>query len=43
LSFPHENRTETEAAFEITPPRRARIERIFARDLAFYEWVKVNT
>jgi hypothetical protein len=42
LSFPHENRTEAGSAIEITPSRRARIERIFARDLALYEWVKAN-
>jgi hypothetical protein len=43
LSFPHENRTESGAALEITPARRAKIERIFARDFVFYEWVKANT
>lgn len=42
LSFPHENRTESESALNITPSRRAKIERIFARDFVFYEWVKAN-
>lgn len=42
LSFPHENRTEVASAIEITSSRRSRIERIFARDITFYEWVKAN-
>jgi Sulfotransferase domain len=42
LSFPHENRTERDTPFDITPALRTRIERIHARDLAMYEWVKVN-
>lgn len=43
LSFPHENRTEGEVSLEITPARRTRLERIYARDFTFYEWVKANT
>jgi hypothetical protein len=42
LSFPHENRTERETMLDITPSRRGKIERIFARDFTFYEWVKAN-
>lgn len=42
LSFPHENRTERDIPLDITPERRAKIERIHARDLAFYEWVKAK-
>ena len=43
LSFPHENRTESERALNVTSSRRAKIERIFAHDIAFYEWVKANS
>jgi hypothetical protein len=41
FSLPHENREVSERA-PITFAQRAKLERIYARDLVLYEWVRAN-
>jgi len=40
LVFPHRNRTAHKAVTRVTPRQRARIERLYARDVTLYEWVR---
>jgi hypothetical protein len=40
--LPHENRDATERP-DVTPSQRAKLERIYARDMVLYEWVMART
>ena len=40
LVFPHRNRTSRKTITRVTPRQRERIEHLYARDIALYEWVR---
>jgi Sulfotransferase domain len=42
LAFPHENSTTRRTETAITAAQRAKIERIYARDITLYEWARIN-
>jgi hypothetical protein len=42
LAFPHQNQTVLKSETAITPAQRARIARIFPRDMALYDWARAH-
>jgi len=42
LAFPHRNRTDKADETTVSAAARAKIERLYARDFALYEWVRTN-